>query len=165
MHHASHATAKHGPSLLEVVAEHESGLMAKVADAELQAKSQLDESHTEAAGFLTEDYAQLEREVSDMRKRATEQRDSAGGENGRSAPSGCLAGGDGPGLHGGAAATPCGNGDSSYHYRPGHDCATLCNCKGSQTTPNQTSKEDCCATAGYNNHGDIGIVQAKKDGN
>jgi vacuolar-type H+-ATPase subunit H len=76
MHHASHATAKHGPSLLEVVAEHESGLMAKVADAELQAKTLLDEAHTEAAGFLTEDYAQLEREVSDMRKRATEQRES-----------------------------------------------------------------------------------------
>lgn len=72
---ASHDTVKHGPSLLEIVAAHETALMDKVSSTEAAARELLDASHSEATNFLTEDYAQLERDVAELRRNAAEARE------------------------------------------------------------------------------------------
>lgn len=72
---ASHDTAKHGPSLLEIVAAHETSLMDKVSSTDNEVRKLLDDAHAEATHFLTEDYAQLERDVADFRRKGNEARE------------------------------------------------------------------------------------------
>jgi vacuolar-type H+-ATPase subunit H len=75
-HHHGHGTVKTGPSLLEIVAAHETGLMDQVSEAERNARALLDEAHAEATSYLSEDYAQLEREIAELRRQAAEKRDA-----------------------------------------------------------------------------------------
>lgn len=75
-HHGNGAAAPSGPSLLEIVAAHEAGLMAQVSAGEDSGRELLDTAHAEATSFLTEDYAHLEREVAEIRRNAAEQREA-----------------------------------------------------------------------------------------
>jgi vacuolar-type H+-ATPase subunit H len=73
--HHSHGSAPSGPTLLEIVAAHEASLMDQVAEGDRGGRALLDEAHAEATGFLTEDYAQLEREVAEIRRQSAEKRE------------------------------------------------------------------------------------------
>ena len=71
-----HGAAHHGPSLLDLVAEHETTLLEQLEGAQHEARGLVDEAHVAATAFLTNDYAQLEREVAEKRRAAQDQRES-----------------------------------------------------------------------------------------
>lgn len=73
---AAHAPAHTGPTLLESVAAHEASLIARVAETEQAGRKLVDDAQSAAAAFLTDDYAQLEREAAEMRRRAADEREA-----------------------------------------------------------------------------------------